>query len=150
MNRRNFLAAAPAVVSLPSAVAGAGVTSSPVLDAGRHIAALNLRHEQADVPHADGRVLDAIWAQIWADEKFIIAATPTTLSEAMVILMVAANNLDTATASENTGDWVDEAMQAAGRVARFMASTAGVRVEEFGGSLLLPEGAALSYAEGVA
>ena len=124
--------------------------SSPILDAGRRIAALNLLHEQVDVPGADSAVLDVIWAQVWTHERTILDATPATVTEAMVVLMVAAGNLDMASCSDDTGDMVNRAMHAVDRATRFLASTAGVTVEEFGGGFYLPENAAPLCLEGVA
>jgi len=107
VNRRNLLAAAPAFVVLAGAAArpaaAAAAASSPILDAARQIATLDRQHEQADVPGADNAVLDAIWAQVWARERFILNATPATVTEAMVVLMVAAGNLDTASTFDDAG-----------------------------------------------
>ena len=141
MNRRNLLAAAPAVVVLAGTAAGQGAVAAPsfILDAARQVAALDRQHDRADVPGADGRVLDTIWAQVWAHERTILDATPATVTEAMVVLLVAAGNLDMASSSDDTGDMVNRAMHAAARATRFLASTTGVTVEEFGGSLYLPE-----------
>lgn len=137
MMRRNLLAAAPAVLMVTASPATATV-NSPILDAARQIAALNLQHERADVPHADWRTLDAIWEQIWAHERVILDATPATVTEAMVIMMVAAGNLDMASTFDDAGATVNRAMHAAARATRFLAGTAGVTVEEFGGSAYLP------------
>ena len=151
MNRRNLLTAGPAAMVLAGAAAGgaAAAVPSPILDAARQIAALDRQHEQADVPGVADGVLDAIWAQVWAHERSILAATPATVTEAMVVLMVAAGNLDTASTFNDAGATVNRAMHAAARAMRFLASTAGVTVEEFGGSLYLPESAVLSCVGGV-
>jgi formylglycine-generating enzyme required for sulfatase activity len=141
MNRRDLLAAAPAVVALVggSASPTAAAASSPILDAGRQIAALGRQYDKADVPGANMAALDATWARVWAHERTILDATPATVTEAMVVLMVAAGNLDMASSSDDTGDMVNRAMHAVDRATRFLAGTAGVTVEEFGGSLYLPE-----------
>lgn len=146
MNRRNLLAAAPAVLIVTGAAASpaAAVVPSPILGAARQIAALNLQHEQADVPCADGRTLDAIWEQIWAQERFILDGTPATVSEAMVILMVAAGNLDTAGNCEAAHAMATSALSATARATRYLAGTTGVDVAEFGGDLYLPAAAAPS------
>ena len=62
----------------------------------------------------------------------------------MVVLMVAAGNLDMASASNDAGDVVNRAMRAVDRATRFLAGTAGVTAEEFGGGFYLPENAARS------
>ncbi len=146
MSRRQLLAAAPVAVLLAGTAAGqaAVAASSPILDAGRRIAALNRQYEQADVVGADGAELDVIWAQTWAHERVILDATPATVAEAMVVLMVAAGNLDMASASNDAGDVVNRAMRAVDRATRFLAGTAGVTAEEFGGGFYLPENAARS------
>ena len=143
MNRRNLLAAAPAVVLMTGTASGQAAVAapSPILDAARQIAALDRQHDKADVPGVNGAVLDVIWTQVWAHERFILDAMPATVTEAMVVLMVAAGNLDMASSSDDTGDMVNRAMHAAARAMRFLAGTTGVTVEEFGGSLYLPEGA---------
>ncbi len=150
MNRRKLLFAGPAVMVLAGAAAGVAVGSaappppSPILDAAREIAVLDRQHEQADVPGADSAVLGAIWAQVWAHERFILDATPATVTEAMVVLMVATGNLDMASTFDNAGVTVRRAMHAAARTTRFLAGAAGVTVEEFGGNLYLPDSAAPS------
>jgi len=149
MNRRNLLAAVPAVVVLAGAATGpaaAVAASSPILTAARKIAALDRQHEQADVPGGDDAVLDAIWEQVWARERFILDATPATVTEAMVVLMVAAGNLDMASTFDDAGATVNRAMRAAARATRFLAGAAGVTVEEFGGNLYLPDSSAPSCA----
>jgi len=152
MNRRNVLAAAPAVMVLAGAAASpaAAAAPSPILDAARQIAALNRQHEQVDVPGADAAVLCAIWAQVWAHEQFILDATPATVTEAMVVLMVAAGNLDMASTFDDAGATVNSAMHAAARATRFLAGAEGVTVEEFGSKLYLPDSVAPSCAEGAA
>ncbi len=149
MNRRNLLAAVPAVVVLAGAATGpaaAVAASSPILTAARKIAALDRQHEKVDVPGGDDAVLDAIWVQVWAQEQCILNATPATITEAMVILMVAAGNLDMASTFDDAGATVRRAMHAAARATRFLAGAAGVTVEEFGGNLYLPDSAAPSCA----
>ena len=153
MNRRQLLAAVPAVVLLAGTAASQAALaapSSPILDAGRQIAALNRQYDQADVAGADGAELDVIWAQTWAHERVILDATPTTIKEAMVVMMIAAGNLDTGSASDDTGDMVTRAMHAVDRATRFLAKTQGVTAEEFGGGFYLPESTVPSYAERVA
>ena len=142
MMRRNLLAAAPAVAALASVAASpaAAAAPSPILDAARQIAALGQQYDKADVPGADWRALDAIWMQVWAHERTILAAAPATILEATVVVMVAAGNLDTASASNNSGVTVDRAMHATARATRFLASMAGATVEEIGGGFYLPEG----------
>jgi hypothetical protein len=149
MNRRNLLTAAPAFVVLAGVAAGpaAAAASSPILDAARQIAVLDREHEQADVPGADYAVLDAIWAQVWAQERCILNATPATVTEAMVVLMVATGNLDMASTFDDAGATVNRAMRAAARATRFLAGAEGVTVEEFGGMVYLPDSAAPSCAE---
>lgn len=143
MNRRNLLTAGPVVMALAGAATGhaAAAPSSPILNAARGIAALNQQHEQADTPHADGAALDRIWRQVRLLEQTILAATPVTIAEAMVVLMVAAGNLDMASSCEDAGSIVNAAMDAAARATRFLASAAGVTVAEFGGDLYLPASA---------
>jgi len=152
MNRRNLLAAAPAVMVLAGAAAGPAAAAAPssLLGAARQMAVLDRQHEQADVPGADNAVLDAIWEQVWARERFILDATPATVTEAMVVLMVAAGNLDMASTFDDAGATVNRAMHAAARATRFLAGAAGVTVEEFGGNLYLPSSAAPSCAGGIA
>ena len=153
MSRRQLLVAAPAAMLLADAAVdqAAGVAaSSPILDAGRRIAALNRQYDQADVAGADGAELDVIWAQTWGHERTILDATPSTITEAMVVLMIAAGNLDMASCSDDTGDTVNRAMHAVDRATRFLAQTQGVTAEEFGGGFYLPESAAPSHAGRVA
>jgi hypothetical protein len=143
VNRRELLSAGPAVMVLVGAGVGVAVSSaappsSPVLDAACEIAALNRQHEAADVPHADSRELDRIWLQIWSQEKFILAATPTTVAEAMVILMVGAGQVYTAGDCEGAHAMADAGMLAVARATRYLAGTAGVSVADFGGDLYLP------------
>ena len=140
MNRRSLLSAGPAAMALAGAAVSpaAAAASSPVLDAARQIAALNLQHEQADVPGADGAALDRIWGQVWPLEGFILAAAPATITEAMVILMVAVGSLDRAAASDGVGAITNAAMDAASRASRYLAGAAGVSVADFGGDLYLP------------
>lgn len=149
MNRRQLLAAAPVAVLLAGTAAGqaaAAAPSSPILDAGRQIAALNRQYDQADVAGADGAELDGIWAQTWAHERTILDATPSTTTEAMVVMMIAAGNLDTGSASDDAGDMVARAMHAAERAIRFLASAEGVTPEEFGAGFYLVERPVLSCA----
>ncbi len=153
MNRRRLLAAAPVAVLLAGTAAGQAAVAappSPILDAGRQIAALNRQYDQADVAGADSAGLDVIWVQTWAHERTILDATPTTITEAMVVLMIAAGNLDTGSASDDTDHMVDGAMHAAERAIRFLAQTQGVTAEEFGAGFYLLERAAPSCAGGVA
>ena len=147
MNRRQLLAAAPAAVLLAGTVADqpAAAASSPILDAGRRIAALNRQYDQADVSGSDWWTVEAIWAQTWAHERTILDATPSTIMEAMVVMMIAAGNLDTGSASNGAGDMVDRAMHAAERAIRFLAQTQGVTPEEFGAGFYLLERAAPSH-----
>ncbi len=148
MNRRNMLAAAPAaMVLVGTAVSPAATAPSPILNAGRRIAALNRQYEQADVAGAAFAEIDIIWAQVWTHERVILDATPATVADAMVVLMVAAGNLDAASGSDDTGAMVNRAMHAVDRATRFLAGTTGVTVEEFGGGFYLPESAAPSCAE---
>jgi len=151
MSRRSLLIAGPAAMVLAgTAAVAASRVSSPLLDAARQIAALNRQHERVDVPGGDAAVLCAIWAQVWAHEQFILDATPATVIEAMVVLMVAAGNLDTASTFDDAGATVNRAMHAAARATRFLAGAEGVTVEEFGGDLYLPDSGAPSCAEGAA
>ncbi len=139
MNRRNLLAAAPALVGLASVgVAVAVPAFSPILDAGHKIAALNRQHEAADVPGADSAVLDRIWSQTWELEKIICDATPATVTEAMVVLMVAAGQLHVCTSLEGAGGTVDAAMGAVARATHCLAGIAGITAAEFGGDYYLP------------
>ncbi len=136
MNRRELLtASAPAVLALSGAASVA--PSSPILDAGRQIAALNRQYDQADVAGADRWAVEAIWAQTWAHERTILDATPSTITEAMVVMMIAAGNLDTDSASDDAGDMATMAMHAAERAIRFLAKTQGVTAEEFGAGFYL-------------
>jgi len=148
MNRRNMLAAAPAaMVLVGTAVSPAATAPSPILNAGHRIAALNRQYEQADIAGAAFAELDVIWAQVWTHERVILDATPATVTDAMVVLMVAAGNLDAASGSDDTGAMVNRAMRAVDRATRFLAGAAGVTPEEFGGGFYLPESAAPSCAE---
>ena len=150
MSRRTLLTAGPAAMILAgSAAVAASGASSPLLNAARQIAALNRQHEQVDVPGGDAAVLCVIWAQVWAYEQFILDATPATVTEAMVVLMVAAGNLDTASTFDDAGTTVNMAMRAASRATRFLAGAEGVTVEEFGGDLYLPDSGAPSCVAGV-
>ncbi len=147
MSRRTLLTAGPAAMALAGTAAVAALGAiSPILDAARQIAALNRQHERVDVPGADDAVLCAIWAQVWAHEGFILGATPATVTEAMVVLMVAAGNLDTASTFDDAGATVNRAMRAVSRATRFLAGMEGVTVEEFGGDLYLPDSGASSCA----
>ena len=135
MIRRTLLAAAPVAVAL----AGAGVAPaaaaplpSPILDAARQIATLSLQHDEADVPGAGYAEMNRIWRLIGSQEKIILAATPTTVAEAMAVLMVASGNLD------EQDDLFCAAKSAAARAVRYLAGTAGVDVAEFGGDFYLP------------
>ena len=153
MKRRNLLAAAPVAVLLAGTAASqaaAAAPSSPILDAGRRIAALNRQYDQADVAGADRWAVEAIWAQTWAHERTILDATPSTITEAMVVMTIAAGNLDTGSASDDAGDMVARAMHAAERAIRFLASADGVTPEEFGAGFYLLERAAPSCAGRVA
>ncbi len=142
---------AAAVAGLVAPVpADAAVASSPILGAGRQIAALYRQYEQADVPGAPSGVVEGIWEQVWGLEEVILAATPATVTEAMVVQMVAAGSLDTASASVYDGHVFDRAMRASTRATLCLAGAMHVSAEEFGGTLYLREGAALSCAEGVA
>ena len=142
MTRRSLLAAVPAAVVLGGAgVAPAAAASSPILDAARQLAVLDRQYEAAGVSGADDAALDAIWKQVWVQEGLLLDATPATILEAAVVVMVAAGNLDTATALDTSGATVDRAMHAADRAVRFLAGTAGVAVEDIGGGLYLPDSA---------
>lgn len=149
MSRRSLLIAGPAALAL-AATAPAVVASSPILDAGRRIAALNRQYEQTDVAGAAFAELDVIWAQVWTHERTILDATPATITEAMVIVMIAAGNLDAASGCDDTGDMVNRAMHAVDRATRFLAGAAGVTVEEFGAGFYLPESVIPSCGGGVA
>jgi len=145
MNRRNLLAVAPAVVVLAGAAAGpaAAVTaSSPILDAARQIAAFNRQYDAADVPGAKNAELDRIWRQIWSLEQTILAATPATVPEAMIIAMVGAGRVYTAGDCEGAGAMADAGMSAVARATRYLAGTSGVSLADFGGDLYLPADAA--------
>jgi hypothetical protein len=128
----------------------AGAASSLILDAGRRIAALNRQYDQADVAGSDWSTVEAIWMQTWAHERTILDAIPSTITEAMVVMMIAAGNLNTASASDDAGDMVAMAMHAAERAIRFLASAEGVTPEEFGAGFYLLERAAPSCAGRVA
>ena len=143
MMRRNLLAAAPAVAALASVAAGpaAATAPSPILDAARQIAALGRQYDKADVPGADWRALDTIWMQVWAHERVILDATPATILEATVVVMVAAGNLDTGSASDDAGEMVNRAMRATARAIRFLAGAVGVAIEDIGGVVYLPDSA---------
>lgn len=148
MNRRKLISTAPAAMVLAGAAAGVAVTAvaapmpSPILDAAREIATLNRQHEAADVPHADSAELDHIWLRIWSQEKFILAAMPTTVAEAMVILMVGAGQVYTAGDCQGAGAMADAGMLAVARATRYLAGTSGISVADFGGDLYLPADAA--------
>ena len=137
-SRCSLFGGAAALLGVAGTAPAAVAASSPILNAARGITVLNQQHDQADVPHADGAVLDRIWRQVRLLEQTILAATPATIAEAMVILMVAAGNLDMASSCEDAGSIVNAAMDAAARATRFLASAAGVSVAEFGGDLYLP------------
>ena len=138
MNRRQMLSAGPAVMALAGAGAGVAVAApakslpSPILDAARRIAALGQEHDAADVPHADGAELDRIWDLIRPQEEVVLAATPSTVAEAMVVLMIASGNLDA------QDDLKGAAKSAAARAIQCLAGLAGVDVMDFGGDLYLP------------
>ena len=68
----------------------------------------------------------------------------------MVVLMIAAGNLDMASASDDNGDTVNRAMRAVDRATRFLAQTQGVTAEEFGGGFYLLESVVPSCAGGLA
>jgi hypothetical protein len=145
MNRRNLLAAAPAVVVLAGAAAGpAAAVAAPslILDAARQIAALNRQYDAADVPGAKSAELDRIWRQIWSLEQTILAAMPATVPEAMVILMVGAGQVYTAGDCEGAGAMADAGMSAVARAIQYVAGTSGVSMADFGGDLYLPADAA--------
>ena len=141
MNRRNLLAAIPAAVVLAGAgpALAAAVAPSPILDAARQLAVLDREHEATDVPGAADAALDAIWERVRAQERIILDATPATVLEATVMLMVAAGNLDMATCLDVTGATVDRATHAAARAVQFLAGTAGVAIKDFGGGIYLPD-----------
>ena len=143
MMRRNLLTAAPAVAVLAGAAIApaAAAAPSPILDAARQIAALGREYDEADVADADGQVLDAIWTQVWAHERTILAATPATVLEATAVLLVATGNLDRGACSDDNAAIVDRAMHAAARATRFLAGSAGVTVEDIGGTFYLPNSA---------
>lgn len=141
MNRRKLLSTAPAAMLLAGAAAGgtaAPPLASPILDAARRIAVLNQQHDAADAVRAGGAELDRIWCLVQSQEAFILAATPTTVTEAMVVLMVAVGNIDTAGNSEAADAMDDAATSAAARATRCLARVTGVDVAEFGGDVYLP------------
>ena len=141
MNRRKLLTAGPAAVVL-GGTAAAGIASpavpSSILDAGRRIAALDKLHEVADVPHGDGAELARISLLIFEQERFIIAATPATATEALVVLMVAAGHVATAGESDEGHKEIVAGMAAAARASHCLAVALGVTVAEFGGGYYLP------------
>ena len=139
MNRRNLLAAVPAAVVLGGAGVAPAAAPSPILDAARQLAVLDRQYEAAGASGADDAALDAIWKQVWVQEGLLLDATTATILEAAVVVMVAAGNLDTATALDTSGATVDRAMHAADRAVRFLAGTAGVAAEDIGGGLYLPD-----------
>lgn len=138
MNRRNLLSAGPALMVLAGVAGAVPAASSPILNAGRRIADLNRQHEAADVPGAAHATLDRIWQQIWALERSILAAQPATVTEAMVVLMVAAGQLHVCTSLEGADGMVDAAMLAAARATHCLACAGGVTAAEFGGEYYLP------------
>ena len=135
MIRRTLLAAAPvAVVLVGAGIAPATATPlpSPILDAARRIAALSQEFEEADVPGAGSAETDRIGRLIVSQEEVIFAATPTTVAEAMVVLMVAAGSLDA------TDPLEDVARSAVARATWCLAGIAGVDVMKLGGEFYLP------------
>ncbi len=138
MNRRNLLSAGPALMVLAGAAGAVPASPSPILDAGRRIADLNRQHEAADVPGAAHAILDRIWQQIWALEASILAVQPATVTEAMVVLMVAAGQLHVCTSLEGGGATVDAAMGAVARATHCLAGVGGVTAVEFGSEYYLP------------
>ena len=142
MIRRDLLTILPsAALALSGVAPAAAAASSPILDAARQLAVLDRQYEAAGASGADDAALDAIWKQVWVQEGLLLDATPATILEAAVVVMVAAGNLDTATALDTSGATVDRAMHAADRAVRFLAGTAGVAVEDIGGGLYLPDSA---------
>ena len=136
MNCRVLLSAGSAAMVLASTTAdvaiGAPTLSSPILDAARRIAALSQEFEEADVPGAGSAETDRIGRLIVSQEEVIFAATPTTVAEAMVVLMVAAGSLDA------TDPLEDVARSAVARATWCLAGIAGVDVMELGGEFYLP------------
>ena len=141
MNRRNLLAAVPSAVVLAGAgVAPAAAAPSPILDAARRIAKLSQQYDEADVPGAGSAEMNRIWRLIGLQEGVVLAATPTTVAEAMAVLMVASGNLD------EQDDLFCAAKSAAARAIRYLAGAAGVDVAEVGGDFYLPPPPSPSYA----
>ena len=142
MNRRKLLAAGPVAMMAASTVGATvaiqGATSSPILDAGRRIGALDRQHEHADVPNGDEAELARISFLITELERFIIAATPVTPTEALVVLMVAAGHVCTAGESDEGHKEIMAGMTAAVQACHCLADALGVTVAEFGGGYYLP------------
>ena len=141
MNRRNLLAAGSAAMAL----AGTGATvatqvaaPSPILDAGRRIADLDRQHDAADVPGGDQVELDRISRLIVGHERFIIAATPATATEALVVLMVAVGHIGSAGESDEGHEEILVGMAAAARAAHCLAGAFGMTMPEFGSNYFLP------------
>lgn len=99
------------------------------------------------MPHAADAEPDRIWRLRWAQKQSVLAATPTTVVEDMVILMTAAGNRDTAGNREAAHAIIDATISATARATRYLAGTAGVSVAEFGGDLYLPAGTTPSCME---
>ena len=141
MKRRSLLTAAPAVAVLAGAAIAPAAAASPsaILDAAHQIAALGREYDKADMVGVDWQTLDVIWQKVWAHERVILDATPVTVLEATVIVMVAAGKLDLASGNDDNGEMVNRATRATARATRFLAGTAGVTVEDIGGGVYLPE-----------
>ncbi len=140
MNRRKLLSAGPAATILAGTVAaGQGGASTPILDAGRQLGALDALYDAADVLHGNSDQTAGITDEMERLGQFVIAGTPTTPTEALIVLMVAAGCLGTAPGSATMNEEIQAAMLAAARASHCLAGAFGVTVADFGGNYFLPD-----------
>ncbi len=111
---------------------------SPILEAGRQIAALDAQHDAGDVPNADHEVQDGLNRQIEALGQSILDTAPATLAEAAVVLMVAAGDIGCALHMDSPVSSADVALRSLRRAVRFLAEQAAVPLPSVGATFYMP------------
>lgn len=108
---------------------------SPILDAARRLADLTRQYAAAGYDNtAAGLLLEAIMPL----EEQIVAATPSTQAEALVVLMVAASVISIGNDINDAEPMVERGELAVRRATTFLAGAHGVDLAAFGSATYLP------------
>ena len=134
------LAMAPAATL--AAPSPAAPTASPIMQAMRRLAELDRQtivvDKAAIASGVDAKAeMDRLYDRIDAIRLEVLAASPTSMPEAVLILMMAVWEIDGGTAFEDALDMVDRGNAAANRCCRFLANHADIDLAEFGGERIL-------------